>query len=326
MRNIKDISIRLEYDNTENSAFSMENYHSCYAFEDEYTRVGVCSSDSIIGRELSIEAFCKKQKPLTYIDVILTFKDDFLREGLLYYNNGYSTNDFVKVESVDPGKESTSRELILFKNTLSGNVLNIAFITFNRFFTYFKTTNDGLLIRHYMESKALDENQKYLLEAFVIDEVDSPNTFLSNYSILLKERHDIRNDKKIPCGWSSWSCYYADINRDKVLKDTQFLANYLNKVVRLIQLDDGWQKDASFCGEWTADLDKFHDGMDAFSKTIKEMGFTFGLWYAPTLMNDKSFFLISIMIITSIIKTVFEELLELGTRRQIRKKQSTCIL
>ncbi|MBE2204337.1 MAG: alpha-galactosidase [Chthoniobacterales bacterium] len=82
-------------------------------------------------------------------------------------------------------------------------------------------------------------------------------------------------------GWNSWDYYRWTITEDEVLKNAEYIAAdpVLSRHVKRLIVDDGWQ----YCyGEWEANS-LFPSGMEKLAKTLRRMGFTPGLWFAPTI-------------------------------------------
>ena len=88
------------------------------------------------------------------------------------------------------------------------------------------------------------------------------------------------------CGWNSWDYYRWTITEDEVFKNAELIAAdpVLSKHVKRIIIDDGWQ----YCyGEWEPNS-LFPSGMESLAKRLKRMGFTPGLWFAPTIAEPHS--------------------------------------
>lgn len=82
-------------------------------------------------------------------------------------------------------------------------------------------------------------------------------------------------------GWNSWDYYRWTITEDEVLRNAEFIAAdpVLSRHVKRIVIDDGWQ----YCyGEWEPNS-LFPSGMEKLAKSLRRMGFTPGLWFAPTI-------------------------------------------
>ncbi len=82
-------------------------------------------------------------------------------------------------------------------------------------------------------------------------------------------------------GWNSWDYYRWTITEDEVYKNAELIASdpVLARHVKRIIVDDGWQ----YCyGEWEANS-LFPSGMKKLARNLARMGFTPGLWFAPTI-------------------------------------------
>lgn len=89
-------------------------------------------------------------------------------------------------------------------------------------------------------------------------------------------------------GWNSWDYYRWTITEEEVLKNAEFIASdpILSRHIKRIVVDDGW----SYCyGEWEANS-MFPSGMKKLAQNLTRMGFTPGLWFAPTIAEPHSRF------------------------------------
>lgn len=87
-------------------------------------------------------------------------------------------------------------------------------------------------------------------------------------------------------GWNSWDYYRWTITEEEVYKNAELIAAdpVLSKHVKRIIIDDGWQ----YCyGEWEANS-LFPSGMKKVARHLTRMGFTPGLWFAPTIAEPHS--------------------------------------
>lgn len=84
-------------------------------------------------------------------------------------------------------------------------------------------------------------------------------------------------------GWNSWDYYRWTVSEEEVLKNAEFIANdpVLSRHVKRIIVDDGWQ----YCyGEWYANH-LFPSGMKFLASEIRKLGFTPGVWVAPSAVE-----------------------------------------
>lgn len=106
-----------------------------------------------------------------------------------------------------------------------------------------------------------------VLTRYALDNVETPRDFSSSQ----------------PCGWNSWDYYRWTITEDEVIKNAEFIAGdpVLSRYVKRIIVDDGWQ----YCyGEWEANA-LFPSGMKSLADRLTGMGFTPGLWLAPSIVE-----------------------------------------
>ena len=88
---------------------------------------------------------------------------------------------------------------------------------------------------------------------------------------------------------NSWEAFYYDYDEEKLLD----LARAGRDVgIELFVLDDGWfgkrEDDTSSLGDWTVNRKKLPDGLDGFSRKIRRMGLSFGIWVEPEMVNVDS--------------------------------------
>jgi hypothetical protein len=87
-------------------------------------------------------------------------------------------------------------------------------------------------------------------------------------------------------GWNSWDYYRWTITEDEVYKNAELIAAdpILSRHIKRIIVDDGWQ----YCyGEWEPNS-LFPSGMKKLAVNLRRMGFTPGLWFAPTIAEPHS--------------------------------------
>ena len=112
-------------------------------------------------------------------------------------------------------------------------------------------------------------------------EYGSPFEMLQTYT-----DSNIEVKKEFPAvepGWNSWDYYRWTISEEAVLKNAEFIARdpVLSRHVKRIIVDDGWQ----YCyGEWHANH-FFPSGMKFLASEIRKLGFTPGVWVAPSIVE-----------------------------------------
>ena len=88
-----------------------------------------------------------------------------------------------------------------------------------------------------------------------------------------------------PSGWCSWYELYDKVTEADVLANLELCATQFgSKLLRYIQIDDGYQKAA---GDWDTN-DKFPHGHRWLTDQIHARGFLAGLWIAPFAVTDAS--------------------------------------
>lgn len=96
-------------------------------------------------------------------------------------------------------------------------------------------------------------------------------------------------NKPRPTYLNTWEAAYFDVNEDKVLG----LADKAKNVgVDMLVLDDGWfegrKDDTSSLGDWTADKERFPNGIPWLAAKVKDKGLKFGIWFEPEMVNPRS--------------------------------------
>lgn len=242
------------------------------------------------GVEYTLLLQAQKAVPLNRIDVEFVFEQDFSSDKLLFFNNGFCTNDFAFITEIKEEK-IVSRDLLMYKNP-NGRFFNLAVTTAERFLTRFISNNRSAVLRYYMEDKTLVPGQEYQLEQFVVEETSEGGAFFSAYASFMAQKHQITLPQQVDSGWSSWSCYYGNVTEERVLAQSENMKRqFSDRGADLIQIDDGWQKESTFSSDWTANEKSFAGGMQKLSQELNTMGLRLGLWFAPTLMvNNSRFF------------------------------------
>ena len=216
-----------------------------------------------------------------------------LVEELMVYDSAAHTNDVSDVSPYASFREKGHEfaELALFKNTATAATYMVGLCTAHRFWSAFTVKGDTVTLRFELEGRELTVGEAYTMERFIVAEgtPNGENALLASYADAVSTLNNCIPTGDLPIGWCSWSCYYGDVNEDRIrtAADMQDLYAYDGRA-NLIQIDDGWQRSGSFCGEWVTDEKKFPEGMAATSAYVRELGLTFGLWLSPLLLDDQS--------------------------------------
>ena len=163
-------------------------------------------------------------------------------------------------------------------------------LTAHRFPAMFNL-HDGLVtLRFDPEERELHAGEAYLLERFMVAEGRTMRMSCWKHTVTrLPPAMGRVRIKPLPVGWCSWSCYYGNVNEEKIRRAADGQATYTRAgESNLIRIDDGWQRCGSFCGKWVPDDTKFPSGLEATGQYVRDRGMTFGLWLAPWLLDDKS--------------------------------------
>ena len=257
---------------------------------DKYVSVKAGWSDmqGLQGHTLNITLQPIQRKQLRFFDVKVKLPEDIYNSDPLVFFSGYSTNDVADCVPLKARAYSATRDDILYKG--NGRLVGAGFSTADRFFTYILLEDRWFLMRHSMENKCL-KDEEYHLEEMFFCYPESTEVFFDTYTDLLALHYDIP-ELTVPTGWCSWSCYYKDVDQEKIERAHSELNRfYSQKRVNTLQIDDGWQSNGSFSGFWELDRVKFPDGLDGIANSLKKDGITFGLWLAPLLASrDSGFF------------------------------------
>ncbi|MFZ0370560.1 MAG: glycoside hydrolase family 36 N-terminal domain-containing protein, partial [Halobacillus sp.] len=110
--------------------------------------------------------------------------------------------------------------------------------------------------------------------------------------------HDWQRRHLISPGWmkkerpiliNNWEATYFDFNEEKL---DAFTTEAAQLGIELFVLDDGWfgkrDDDTSSLGDWFVDKRKLPNGIGALSRTVKQKGLQFGLWFEPEMISPKS--------------------------------------
>ncbi len=92
-----------------------------------------------------------------------------------------------------------------------------------------------------------------------------------------------------PVHFNTWEAIYFDHSESKL----NSLANLAATVgAERFVLDDGWfgqrRSDAAGLGDWDVSKDVYPNGLEAFSKRVRDLGMEFGLWFEPEMVNPDS--------------------------------------
>ncbi len=209
-------------------------------------------------------------------------------DALLFYDDSAHTNDFTEVYRYCEHPTWEFAQMGLFSNRETGACLLAGLLTLHRFWSSVRLSEGSVTFRFELEERELHAGEPYVMERFLFAVGEDEHALLSVYADRVATQNQARPARKIPVGWCSWSCYYSDVNEERIRSAADAQAAYAGGYANLIQIDDGWQKNTSFCGDWYADERKFPSGLAATAQYVREKGMTFGLWLAPLLLSEKT--------------------------------------
>ncbi len=211
-------------------------------------------------------------------------------EELYYYDDSAHTNDFSEIFAYTEQPAHDFAQMGLFKNRQNGYCHLAGLLTLHRFWSSLRLCNGQVIFRFELEERELTVGEPYIMERFICadGEPNTEHTLLATYADLIAHLNHAVPAKDIPVGWCSWSCYYSQVDEEKIRRAADAQETYAKGYANLIQIDDGWQKNTSFCGDWYADETKFPSGLEETSRYVRDKGMTFGLWLAPLLLSEKT--------------------------------------
>ncbi len=221
-----------------------------------------------------------------YLNVDFNIPESALTDDLYYYYATFTTNDIASVFQHKQKPKNDMKDLILMKNTSNGENLNIGIITAHRFFTIIRLENDTVSVHFDLENKLIEKGTTLILEKFIYGSESETEFLEKRYAPLTAELNEARPLNNVPTGWCSWSCYYRNVDEKKITNCVDDMIKI--KGTDLFQIDDGWQVDGTFPGDWHVDQEKFPNGLDEIIKKCNDNGITFGLWLSPFLVAEDS--------------------------------------
>ena len=205
---------------------------------------------------------------------------------VLIFDNSYSTNLFAGIRRYTKNEDFTRSRTVICAKSENG-AFNCAFTTFERFLTDFYVWKNLISIHIYLEDKPVTPGEEYVLESFTLDEGDGL-AFFERFTELMRDRYVTRPRRRVPFGWSSWSCMYGDVNEGNLIPEMKKVGEILGGRGGLIQIDDGWQGSDTFLGTWDYDPERFPSGGAYPAKVANDAGMKYGLWIAPAVISEDS--------------------------------------
>ena len=219
--------------------------------------------------------------------------------GAYIYDAGPHTNAFVSILPADMPLPF-SRDLFMACRDCSDRpdrcfFLNLGFTSFEKFFTYFTYKPGRVSAVYELEGREVKAGRILRLESIMIDDSICAALFFDSVCEAIAIKQKPLPENGVPVGWSSWSYYYGGIDgasansqagqTSALLKSVRG-ANEIGR--KVVQLDNGWQQDCSFPGEYYPDPAFFPEGIAAYAEHCRELGLEAGLWLSPGLIERGS--------------------------------------
>lgn len=221
-----------------------------------------------------------------WLNVEFDIPAEALGDDLYYYYAAFTTNDITSVFKHSVKPKNDMKDLFVAKNVSNGLNMNIGLVTGQRIFALMRLDGSVVSVHYDLEGRTIEKGQSLKLESFVYGDGNEFDFLENTYAPLVAKYNDARPLDSVPAGWCSWSCYYRNVDETKITNCVEDMTQI--KGTNLFQIDDGWQFDGTFPGDWHIDSEKFPNGLDAIIKKCNDAGMTFGLWLSPFLVHEKS--------------------------------------
>lgn len=238
---------------------------------------GVCTPWFVSADSVRLHSIC-----LEY-----SHPEDYVKKNPDYYNDLLWTNEQTQTGKLRDVDDVCSSNLILTKLPEEENAWGFGFVTAHRFYAWILLDKKGYTLTYNMEDKTVVPGEVYRLEKFAVCK-EKTEIFLEWYAAAIGRENHVRPTEYLPTGFCSWSCYYGDVNEQKILNAAEQMHRFAPDKANLIQIDDGWQNHGSFCGSWNHHPKRFPHGMAHVADKVHSYGMKFGLWLAPMLLDKKS--------------------------------------
>ncbi len=221
-------------------------------------------------------------------EVFFRFPEEALGDDLYYYYAALTTNDLTWIMKHSEHPRTHAKDVFLAKNKAMGANFNIGIITAHKLYTSVRMYNEIVTVHYDLEERLIESGRELQLEKFICGD-ENENFFLEKrYATLVARENNAIPLDHVPAGWCSWSCYYRNVDERKIMNAVEDMENIPG--TDLVQIDDGWQVDGTFSGDWVIDKEKFPNGLSDIIKECNGHGITFGLWLSPFLISENSVF------------------------------------
>ncbi|MGD2144972.1 MAG: alpha-galactosidase, partial [Anaerolineae bacterium] len=161
-----------------------------------------------------------------------------------------------------------------------GAALLIGFVTAEDQLAEIRVAEDGseLTARCYFDGVKLDPGDSIGSETLVVRSGRDPLALLEWWAGEMGREMKARVPDKPPTGWCSWYTYYGENTAEDVEGNVAAIKEH-KLPLDVVLIDDGYQ---TAIGDWfSADMDRFPNGMEAVISGIRGAGHCAGIWTAP---------------------------------------------
>jgi len=151
-----------------------------------------------------------------------------------------------------------------------------------------KAGNPGLTLTAQADGVSLAPGEKFCSEWGYLQFIDLPTADpAADYVEAVARQMKARVPAvPPPAQWTHWYHFFQSITADLFIDNLNAIDNIRETIpFRIVQLDDGYQ---SAWGDWLTCNAKFPLGLEHLSRSIKEKGYTPGLWLAPFAVDPRS--------------------------------------
>ncbi len=222
--------------------------------------------------------------------IVIRLPADIFNDNLAFYNNGFATNEITNIHRWKDHRGDAMHDVLVMQN--GNEEFGFGNVTALRFYTELRFGENALVEYVDLENKPLPAEQELALEKLLIaKDGEKAEDFLSRWADVAAKQMQADPLTITPIGWCSWSCYYSNVDEEKLLRVAREVPAVLGKKsANLVQIDDGWQESDNFPGRYTVDLNKFPNGLEPVADAVHEKGMQFGLWLSPLLLCEHSVF------------------------------------
>lgn len=220
------------------------------------------------------------------LNIEFNIPNEALDQSLYFYEAGNSTNSITMIHCYSEKSDVSMRDIFVAKNKELGANFNIGLITAKRIYSTISVKGSTVSINYDLEERLIRSDNEIRLEKFIFGTENEVYFLNERYAPLVARENNARPLKDIAVGWCSWSCFYRNVDDKKIT--TALDAMKAIRGTNLIQIDDGWQFDNVFAGDWHVNTEKFPEGLEGIVKACEENGIVFGLWLSPLVAAENS--------------------------------------